>query len=311
MGQLLCKGLELKQNKDLIPVLRLHYTADPSKDPETKEGKTWLEMASKMYIGGRTSLQWRREMEIDYNAGAGELVFPEFPNIEQSILVDPFIPDDTFSLFGGFDWGTRNPVSFHVYAESQDGTFYSIWEWYETQKSVSAVAEAVKKLCPFYERLQWIAADPTIWNENQSTKTGFTSIARLFNEDLPEDLKLDKLMSAHGRSDMLFISKLKNIWSKENPKFKIVKTCFKQIQEFRNLKYPQRIETINEAEKILDKDNHAVDDCKYFMLSHPSICSVEIKEKPGTFGELWQKQKQAEQMSENDDVSFEDAFRSL
>jgi hypothetical protein len=260
------EGLLVKKNQQGHKVIRLHYTADPDKNPLTQIGQEWFEKEVSKYIGGTGSLGWRREMEIDFGAGSGELVFPEFFDMQDTLTCPPFEIDDTYNLFGGFDWGTRNPLSFHVYAESLSHRFFSIWEYFDEHKPVPYVARRIRE-CPYYERLQWIAADPSIWTENISKRDGFTSVASMMQdeEEVGEEFVIDKLAPAHDRSDVSAINKFKSLWSIAPPKFVFFRNCVNQINEFKNLKYPERRETMNETEKILDKDNHCYSADTYIL----------------------------------------------
>jgi hypothetical protein len=285
-------GVLVKRNSSGHRVIRLHYSADPDKNPHTEAGRKWFGKATSRYIGGVNSLGWRREMEIDFKAGSGELVFPEFAQKESLLTCDPFplIQNDgssIYNFFGGFDWGNRNYVSFHVYAESPEQKFYSVWEYYVpgTETNVFKFAETLVEQCPYYGRLMWIAADPAMWKEDQQRLDSKTSIARMFVEDVPEKHRVTLLMPAHSRSDIGAIQKFKILMlGQETPRFQIWRTCPRQIDEFRNLKYPERTDFKNESEKILDKDNHAWDDAKYAIMSHPWAQTIEAKPKPGTYG---------------------------
>lgn len=282
-------GLEVAKNEDGTKVFKLHYSADPNKDPQTEKGKAWCEEAYKLFAGGRSGTKWRREMEIDWSAGSGELVFPYFVARESDIVINASAFTEDFvskcNLYGGLDWGKRNPVSFHVYAEDEQGKFYVIWEWYEAGRDPIAVAEAIKS-CPYYSRLQWIAADPSMWNENQAnaSRDGFTSYARIFMEDMPEALQLDKLIAGHSKKDNIAADLLHIAWRDQDPRLKIGANCPKLIKEIKNLRYVENKYTVNEPEKILDKDNHAFDDLKYFLTSHPSASEFKPKMKYGTWG---------------------------
>lgn len=64
-----CPGLSMRRNKDGAAVVRLHYSADPTFTEETKE---------KLRKRAATPAVWRMEMEIEYEAMDGTLVFPEF-----------------------------------------------------------------------------------------------------------------------------------------------------------------------------------------------------------------------------------------
>ena len=56
-----------------------------------------------------------------------------------------------------------------------------------------------------------------------------------------------------------------------DPIFKIFSCCPQMIQEFETAAYPKQTDRQmlgkNFKEKIADVNNHAMDDCKYFMLS--------------------------------------------
>lgn len=295
----------LTRNKDGHRVIKLHYSADPEKNA------AWVEKESAKIPGGTSSLMWRREMEIDFGAGSGELVFPEFYDMEDEIVCDPFKLNDTYNFFGGFDWGVRNPTSFHVYAEAQDGTCYSVWEYYNVGQTVGAVARAIRE-CPFYDRLQWIAADPSIWTENQGRKDGFTSVAAMMNdEDEVGPYIIDKLMPAHDRSDVGGVAKFKAMWGQVPAKFKIFRNCVNQINEFKNLKYPERKERTNETEKLLDKNNHTWDDAKYFVLSHPAGQVAEERPKFGTIRYLNSITETAVEMAKMTGRTVQEEFNDL
>jgi hypothetical protein len=219
--------------------------------------------------------------------------------------------EEAFQLYGGFDWGTRNPFSFHVYAESPDHQFFSIWELYDTNKSVPWVAQAIRQ-CPYYDRLQWISCDPTIWTENLPKKDSFTSVANMMNdEDEVGQFIVDKLTAAHDRSDVSGINKFKAFWTVRPPRFRFFKNCVNQISEFKNLKYPERREVVNETEKILDKDNHSWDDAKYFIGSHPHAKTLEDAPKFGSIAYINKMTQMASEVAAISGRTLQEEFNDL
>ena len=273
------RNFEDTRTPEGLRLIMLHYSADPDKDPATEKGKTWFEEESRNWPGGTRGLKWRREMEIDFSAGVGELVFPHFD--EEKVVVEPFEVTEKYNLFGGFDWGTRNYTSFHVYAQSKDNVFFSVWEYYQKRQTVEAVARILWETCPYMRRLEWIAADPTIYSETVPKNDGFTSVHGLFQE-VEDRYQIDGFMPAHGRSDQAGIAKADALFIRNQLKF--FNCCPYQISEFKNLKYPERTETRNETEKILDKDNHSWDEFKYMILSHPYGKDLVDKPTYGTVG---------------------------
>lgn len=309
------KGIEAVRNSQGHLVVKVHYSADPQKDPDTVEGLQWFQKASSKYIGGATSLGWRREMEIDFNAGSGELVFPDFTAKQQLLTCDPFVVGPEFTLFAGFDWGNRNPVAFAIFAVSPDGIIYLIWEFYELGRdtNVYKVAEDIYH-CRYTNRLEWIKADPAMWKEDQQRESGVdkTSIAKMLQTEVREEYRFQNLSPAGGRSDIAAVERFKILmFGSEIPRFQIFKTCPHAIDEFKNLKYPERTERTNETEKILDKNNHIWDASKYFLLSHPIANEIEVGPRPGTYGYLNQINKQAAIAANLSGRSLQEEFNDI
>jgi len=309
-------SLLLKTNKQGHRIVRLHYSADPGKNPETDTGAKWFKEWSNRYVGGAGSLGWRSEYEIDFGAGSGELVFPEFYEKENEICIAPFEVPEAFTLFGGLDWGNRNNVSFHVYAVAPDLTFFSIWEHYVggRETNVYKMAKVMKHECPYYDRLQVIYYDPSMNKEDQQRESldDKTSIARMFQDEVGDEDAIDKLATANGRSDVAAIQKTRLLWfGQPKPRFYVFRTCGNQINEFRNLKYPERRETTNELEKILDKDNHAWDEWKYFLLSNPYSCDLEARPEFGSIGYLNRVAGLAAEMAAISGKSVQEEFNDL
>jgi len=284
------KGLEVKKTPQGLTVARLHYSADPAKDPDTIAGAFWRENALLGYIGGLSSLGWRREMEIDWGAGIGELLFPGFIAREGDLLCDPFPLPDTAAFYAGLDWGNRNVVAFHVYAVLPENEIVVCWEYYRPGKDVNVytVTKEISETCPYFSKLIWTAADPSMWKEDQQRESTVdkTSIAAMLSQEVKPEHRFITLMPAHGRSDVAAIERTKVLLFQGPTKVKILKTCPNWIIEFRNLRYPQANSLSNGTEKILDKDNHAWDDWKYFLLSHPIGKIHEEKPVFGTIGYL-------------------------
>jgi len=295
----------LHRTKQGYAIIDLHYSLDPDKVSEK-----WIAEAEKAYPGGRNSLAWRREMEMDWSAGSGELVFPQFSELEKDILIDPREPNVMSQLYGGFDWGDNNPCSFHVYEFTINGYIKVIYEWYQRNiPSAEAAGQAVRRMCPYYNKLEWIAGDPMIWTENQYTQNGKTSLYQILSTDLSLELRIDKLMPAHNRNDTLMIQKMHMLFSQG--RFKISKVCQNMIKEFKNLRYVEARADLNSSGKIVNKNNHTWDDCKYFLLTHPSSKQPIEKEKPGTYGYYNKKVDEAQAIANSTGESLQEVFSDI
>jgi hypothetical protein len=66
------RGVRVRRTKNEIPVLRLHYSCHPERNPEINPD--WKKGERKKYT---SQADWDREQEIFDEAGGGELVFRE------------------------------------------------------------------------------------------------------------------------------------------------------------------------------------------------------------------------------------------
>jgi len=273
------KGIEHYMAASGFHVIRLHYTADPQKDPDTQDGAKWFETAPIGYRGGIASSAWRREMEIDWDATGGELVFPQLDPYKSKIVVNPFEIPETWNLYGSFDYGHRNPSSFHVYAIDHDRNIWSVWEYYMAGKGCRQIAKALRS-CPHFDKLDHLPiADPSIWAKTQQTDEGneMKSIAQLFFELPPAEQIVfspgkkggDVTVAEKINGDLWFIPEKPEPEWKFEPKLFLFKTCPMQIWELSKSRYADwsasMSEQRNKKESIVDKDNHAFDDLKMFI----------------------------------------------
>jgi len=255
-------GLKISNNSgNKFCVIRLHYTADPRKrSPE------WKREAHE----GLRPADWAKEYEIDYTALSGERVFPEIAEARNTIVVDEPYPefDSNQQYWGGLDYGMRNPSSLHYYT-IYDGVWYAIWELYEPCRDVQEFVRKAKEF-PYYDKVRYIACDPTMYNTTQRNSLGLPcSPYELFVK-----AGFSKLLK--GRNDeQVWLMQMRNLWSDlEDPTFRIFNRCPKMISEFENAVYQtigEKVsQTHNMKEKMVDKANHAMDDCKYLFSTRPS-----------------------------------------
>jgi hypothetical protein len=273
------KGISHYKSDAGLHVIRVHYTADPDKDPATIKGAAWFKKALEGYTGGVKSASWRQEMEIDWDSTGGELVFPQLSEFEERIVVRPFAIPESWDLYGSFDYGFRNPSSFHVYAIDHDSNIYSVWEYYRAGQGYRQIARELRA-CPYFDRLKYKPiADPSIWAKNQQATGGddnpIKSIAQLFYELVPEE----QIIFVPGKKggDITMAEKINgDLWNEkalvagDKPKFFIFQTCPMQIWEFKKIRFKDYSAVMQEhrnlQEELVDRDNHAIDDCAMFMM---------------------------------------------
>jgi hypothetical protein len=253
-------GLDIYKTKDKFVVARLHYTADPQK--RTPEAISRL---LEGYVGGRAGSAWRKEMEIDFTAYAGQLLcYHLIQNYRSKIIIDKQVSPQDFK-YGSVDWGRSNPASFHTYAIGLKGSIHSANEIYQNDMSIPTFCSLIKQ-SEYYKELKWISADPSLWNKNQETKEGLRSLENMFKD---EGIHLRK---GKSKDDQLAINELLDRWDKleeKEPQFTISPKCSKQIWEFERLRYKELTTAMfdqkNYHETLVDKDNHSWDDFKYFI----------------------------------------------
>lgn len=250
------QGLKIVKNQgNQFCVVTLHYSSDPSKrSPE------WRCEAG----AGMTLEQAARELDIDYTAVMGAKVFPEILEQRAQIVISDPYPDfgPGVKYFGGFDYGTRNPSSFHVYT-LVDGVIYSVWELFEPCTNIAEFAAKMREFT-YWNSIRWIAADPNIWAPSQQAKEGLVSIQYMLWQ-----AGIRNLVKGLQDEDA-WTGKMRLHWATGNePTFKIFDRCVNQVREFETAIYAGQSERqlLSSAykESIADKDNHSLDDCKYFM----------------------------------------------
>ena len=283
------KGMRSRKTPSGIWVLKVHYSADPAKDPDTPEGLKWVKNQSAGYVGGMQSSGWLREMEIDYSAKGGEPIFP--------FLIDPdnevFSPkvsaehageiNEESVYYAGYDYGSSNPSHLGVWEFNKDGKAYKVWELHEPCVNYIKHTEKMKK-CPYWDVLEYIVADPAMWIADQQAKTGKTSMAELF-------ATCGVFLRKGNRGVDVTITKVfqSKYWGDpKNPLAYITDACPDSRREYRGLRRAYQSTEAqkrkNKPEDIMQKDNHAVDADCYLFDAHP-IGYIEpiTSPPPGSF----------------------------
>lgn len=296
-------GLSARVVPGGIPVVRVHYTADPAKRSGTVEGEHWLEDTTLGYPGGVRSARWRKEMEIDYRAMSGAKLFPEWDRwlALGTIVIPPFVPHG-YRIYGSYDHGWNRPAVYLVHGINGDGDKVVLWEFYAPHVPVPQLARIILghdvrlpdgrlfRGNPFAGQETWRRADPEIWAEDQQADKAFKSVASLFRRcgvvftraDRGGDITVAEWMLGHDWIDP---------W---HPRLRITTACPNLIRELGGLRHPELSSTValnkGPSEAIVDKDCDAWDSLKYFYQKFPPG-AVERKpaQKANTFA-WWRQQ---------------------
>ena len=267
MAKILHEGLGIrvkKNDKNGFCVVTLHYTADPR-----KRSKAWLIEAKQ----GMAPAKFEQEYEISYTAMMGEKVFPEIKTRKKEIICTCPFEDGEWpahlAMWGGFDYGARNPSSFHVYTV-WDGVVFAIWELYEPCKNILEFTKQMKA-CPYWNQIRYIMCDPDMGNLKQRNMTTgeATCVLQQFIE-----VGINKLVPG-SQDEAGWLGLMRKHWGEEEVTFRIQENCSNMIREFEEATFvvmsDKQLETQNYREAMVDKHNHALDDCKYFMNSAPNV----------------------------------------
>jgi len=301
------KGMRSWETRDGIVVLETHYSADPDKDPD-RNGKSWLIEAVKGYPGGMKSSGWRREMEIDWDIMGGDPVF-EFLLDHDSKIFTPRLSHDVIvndlELFGGFDYGIRNPSAFEVWGADKAGNLYAVWEYYKSGDTYKETAAAIKS-CPFYSKLRYIKADPSIWARTQQTANGIKSISELFSEE-----GIHFQPGRRGADVPVSERFLGDYWAEpDKPRAFITSACPQLRREMTNLRWKEHrsalvAATKNNPEEIVQKDNHGYDATAYLIDSRPGgRIGPTLKIKAGTIAAIEAEFREAELRNSNQYIGW-------
>ena len=287
--------------------MRLHYSADPNKDPDTERGQKWLQAQLRGYPGGMAGAQWQQEMEINFKIRSGKKVFPDwdgkyYPRV--TFHPDEVTIEDHWPIYCGFDFGVSNPTVFTAHAFESMDRVYQFDEVVATGEdaAVSKMAELIRRK-PYFNRIRGIVGDPSIWNRNQmSNEAHLTSIGEIYAD---AGVYIQKGRKDTG-VDMTFLTLLRGfLWDDlDNPRWMISKECTNTIRCFRNLrkvvnKTQDSIDNKAHPEKIVDKDVDPFDSCKYILLSVGFEEPDAIEELPGTFDWFVQQVEHEKQMYAN------------
>lgn len=245
----------------------LHFTADPSKRSPEWEAETRATQAS--------AAKFEQEYNINFRAMGGERAFPQVLSDRELIVLNPPYPDDDSYVryYGGLDYGIRNPSAFVVLAQSRNDKghvcFDTVYEFYRAVDSLSELADAITE-CPFYDKLAWIACDPSMKQRRGSDAQGqLTNIlTQLYG------LGVRKAVPALSNREDQFLTLMREYWSRledRGPLLRFRVSCHQTIREFETATFAElgarQAMVHNARETLVDRNNHSIDAHKYALLT--------------------------------------------
>lgn len=286
------RGLAVRLTENQIPVISVHYTADPDRDPELNPD--WKIAARKGYS---SQAAWDREQEIIDEAGGGELVFAETMRTHWNkvIITDPaWKPGPYWKVLAGFDHGKTNPTSLERAYVDHDGRIFICGEYYMPGKSVWQKAPDMLQM-PDIDKLECCYADPSIFTQKNQEERGqeAKAISEVYYEEGVKflrpfegnrnDLTFAERVLAHWgdlehRDPTLFIV-CRNVSEKPQPglhPWDCPNLIWEMLRARKTKLTALQLLNRNPSEQIVDKDNHATDAMKYLVMSLPAPSVVPL-----------------------------------
>ncbi|MDD3397574.1 MAG: terminase family protein [Clostridia bacterium] len=200
---------------------------------------------------------------------SGGMVYNEFDL--NTHIIEPFnVPPEWYDNIS-IDPGLSNPLSAHWYAEDFDGNIYVIAEHYEAKQTVAYHSIKIKEICLI---LNWFVASNGMISalidsaSNQRTLASEKSVSELFYDNgILVNTKVNKdLFSGINRVKWY----LKD--AKGKPRLFIFKNCVNLIREIKSYSW-------GNGEVPLKKDDHALDELRYYLMSKSGGITVNSKPK--------------------------------
>jgi len=248
---------------------------------------------------------WKQEQEIDYGAAGGERVLKDLleKRWKEIVITDPaWEADQKWNYKAGLDFGKSHPTSFHGYGIDFEGGRYALFEHYQsgnewtpaahTRRIREMRAMALKTSPLALSVVQQTFCDPSMGFVNVAQPEKFTSYVQLFT-----DAGFPNITTGFRGSegmDKAMVDEIRQAWSGEKVKFKILcrgvsfpvepgsmkkregtyeNGCPNLLWELLNIRRKEntatRSESVGPAEGLVDKDNDAWDDLKYWWTSNP------------------------------------------
>ncbi|MEK0313736.1 terminase large subunit domain-containing protein [Cohnella sp. 56] len=243
------------------------------------------------------------------------LVYKEFD--EDVHVIDPFdVPKSWYDNIS-IDPGLDAPLSAHFYAvDPTSNTVYVIEEHYQAGQSVEWHADELRKIAA---RLDWQFTPngylQTLIDSaaNQKTLAAEKTVTELFWEHkVMADTGVEKDVWTGIQRVKQFL-KLRpysqpDVWPRGKPKLFIFRNCVNMIREIKSYRWKPQHTAQDGPEKPIKKNDHAMDDLKYYIMSRPDLVpeGPSVQNAVSHVQQLDQQHLPAALREDNDPVSWHD-----
>ena len=206
----------------------------------------------------------------------GGAIFKQFSDATH--VVEPQLPPEDWSIFASMDHGLNAPTSWHWHGVGPAGRVLTFHEEYEAEMTVPRWAERVLAYEQEIRRpVEYRVGDPSIGNRQQAggmvvsvqgdyLASGVAII--LGNNDVPTSInRIRRYLERPG------------MWQ-------ITRDCPQLVRQLQRYRWKTSIsartrERTNPQEAPVKKDDHAVDDVRYFFMSRPDLALLAPQQAPG------------------------------
>ena len=192
----LMRGVAEFKSMSGLAAIRVHYSADPDKDPQTEKGLEWFTHETSEQLGGYSSIEWQQHYEINPLSVSGTRCIPYWNEIKDRVIIDdlPLEQVAMWKVGAGADYGSRNPTVLIFFAIDYHGNAYAVdeigvpgQEVHEIpgidRGGIAGLAQLWKRHDLFHRVNSQIQTDPTTSKKDQNqNEGGLTSVMQMFEQ---------------------------------------------------------------------------------------------------------------------------------
>jgi phage terminase large subunit-like protein len=203
----------------------------------------------------------------------GGLIYKKFrydTHVIPEIPFEEFLDTNKYEIYMSLDHGLNNPTSVHWHAVDTDGNVITFDEHYESQRIIDYHASVIVQRNAMHGRAPFISiADPALAQRNAVTGTSIQTEYAIRGVGLA-------LANNDVRTGIAKVSQYVEPREDGTPAWRITQNCgnlIREIQRYRwktwaNKKQQNKNNAYDEPHK---KDDHAMDDCRYFFTLMPEL----------------------------------------
>lgn len=257
------KGLSVQDNSNGYLSVSLHYSADPERDPATKEGKAWYDTWRPRFPSKR---RWDTEMELSRATYSGFGVFSDDFSEDLHVVQAEITPREGLPLLRGWDFAGNHSICIAQYI---DGILYIIDElpnigWH-TRDVYPRVSEYCAQKYPGFTFLE--IPDPSAFDKGRNDVDGESNIDRMVSLGV-DRRKIIKVVTNRQEPRLDAVMKLLTTNVKGRPKLQIGVTCSMTITGLKGAYHFKEKLQANASRPTIVKNeySHIIDALQYVSL---------------------------------------------